>query len=145
MVTTKEDKMGRFSVEFEVSNYRDVIAAEMGALAPNQVRHTRIRGVVDTGASQLVLPAKVVKQLGLPKSGTMKVRYADGRRAARDFASDAYLKLLGRDGIFKAVVEPKRADALIGAIVLEALDLLPDCTNQCLVPRDPDGIFAEIE
>jgi hypothetical protein len=43
------------------------------------------------------------------------------------------------------VVEPKRQDALLGAIVLEALDLLVDCTTQQVVPRDPSGPIYEIE
>jgi hypothetical protein len=42
-------------------------------------------------------------------------------------------------------VEPGRTDALIGAIVLEQLDFLPDCTHGELVPRDPNTIIAEIE
>jgi predicted aspartyl protease len=137
--------MGRFSVEFEVANYRDIIAAEMGMLAADKVRRARISGVVDTGASQLVLPGKIADQLGLPRSDRIKVRYADGRKASRDFADDAYIEMLGRHGTFRAVVEPKREDALIGAIVLEAFDLLPDCVRQRLVPRDPNFILSEIE
>jgi hypothetical protein len=35
--------------------------------------------------------------------------------------------------------------ALIGAIVLEDLDLLVDCTKQKLYPRDPDFVVSEIE
>ncbi|MBI4605120.1 MAG: hypothetical protein HY721_24415, partial [Planctomycetes bacterium] len=44
-----------------------------------------------------------------------------------------------------AVVEPNRPDALIGAIVLEELDLLPDMARQTLVPRDPHQVITEIE
>jgi hypothetical protein len=60
-------------------------------------------------------------------------------------ARGAYVELLGRGDTFTAVVEPKRDSALIGAIVLEALDLLADCKNQRLVPRDPSGPVYEIE
>ena len=137
--------MGRFSVEFEVANYRDVVAADLGSLPRSKIRRARIRGVVDTGASQLVLPGKIAEQLGLPRSAKIKVRYADGRKARRDLADDAYIEMLGRHGTFRAVVEPKREDAMIGAIVLEAFDLLADCVRQRLVPRDPDFILSEIE
>jgi hypothetical protein len=44
-----------------------------------------------------------------------------------------------------AIVEPKRTSALIGAIVLEQLDLLVDCQRQRLIPRDPSGPLYEIE
>ncbi len=141
----KGKKMGRFSVEFEVANYGDVVEARRGTLDESKVRRVRIRGVVDTGAAQLVLPAAVVKQLGLPRSDKIKVRYADGRRATRDWADDAYLEISGRHGTFRAVVEPKREEALIGAIVLETFDLLADCTHQRLVPRDPNVVLSEIE
>ena len=117
----------------------------MGSLAEDMIRRARIRGVVDTGASQLVLPAGVVKQLGLPKTDRIKVRYADGRKATRDFVDDAYVQILGRHGTFRAIVETKRNNALLGAIVLEAFDLLPDCNRQRLVPRDPDFVVSEIE
>jgi hypothetical protein len=43
------------------------------------------------------------------------------------------------------VIEPKRETALLGAIVLEALDLLVDCQNNRVVPRDPSGPIYEIE
>jgi clan AA aspartic protease len=105
----------------------------------------RIQGVVDTGAAMLVLPASVVEQLGFPESGKAKVRYADQRTARRKQVGNVVVELLGREAVFNAVVEPKRTTALIGAIVLEALDLVVDCTTQTLHPRDPKWIVAEIE
>jgi len=145
MKAKKENNMGRFSVEFDVSNYRDEVAAEMGTLNPAQIRRARISGVVDSGASELVLPEKVVKELGVPKGERIKVKYADGRRATRDLVDDVRLKLLGRQGTFQAIVEPRRKNALIGAIVLEVLDFLADCKRQRLVPRDPHFKVGEIE
>lgn len=47
--------------------------------------------------------------------------------------------------MFNAIVEPQRDSALIGAIVLEDLDLIVDCTTQQLVPRDPERIVSAIE
>jgi hypothetical protein len=86
-----------------------------------------------------------VKRLGVPLGNTVPVRYADGRRGRRKQAEGVFAQLLGRHGTFTAIVEPKRDTALIGAIVLEDLDLLVDCTNQRLVPRDPSGPLSEIE
>jgi predicted aspartyl protease len=101
--------------------------------------------VVDSGATRLVLPETVVKRLGVLMGDTIPVRYADGRRDRRKLAEGVFAQLLGRHGTFSAVVEPKRDTALIGAIVLEDLDLLVDCTQQRLVPRDPSGPLSEIE
>src|SRR5438128_1606397 len=131
--------VGRFSVEFEIANYEDMALARRGVLPAKQVRRQRIAGVVDPGAVTLVLPQAVAKALGLPLGDKIKVRYADGRRAQRREAEAAYVELLGRHDTFKALVEPKRDTALIGALVLEALDLLVDCRQQRLIPRDPPG------
>jgi predicted aspartyl protease len=139
------DGVGRFAVEFEVANQGDIVKARDGLLEPDQVRRMMISGVVDSGATRLVLPEKVAKQLGLPRKGKVKVRYANNQIATRDAVKEVYVQLLGRDGVFTAVVEPKRRIALIGAIVLEDLDFLVDCTQQRLVPRDPRFVVSEIE
>ncbi len=138
--------MGRITVEVDIANNEDVVAARRGYLDPSKVRRTIIQGLVDSGATRLVLPGALVKALGLPlKKKKVKVRYADGRRALRAEAEQVSLTLLGRDGQFSAVVEPGRDTALIGAIVLEDLDLLVDCAKLRLVPRDPDYVVSEIE
>jgi predicted aspartyl protease len=137
--------VGRFSVEIEVANYGDLALAERGLLPADQVRRETIHGLVDSGATRLVLPEAVVKRLGLPLSTAVNVRYADGRHAKRRAVKGVFVRLLGRDSTFTAICEPKRETALIGAIVLEDLDLLVDCVTQQVVPRDPDGETFEIE
>jgi len=137
--------VGRFSVELEVANNDDLALVRRGLLAPDQVRRETIQGVVDSGATKLVLPEAVVKRLGLALGEKVKVKYADGRWGQRQEAKGVFVKLLGRDGTFTAISEPKRDTALIGAIVLEDLDLLVDCSTQQVVPRDPRGPIYEIE
>jgi predicted aspartyl protease len=137
--------VGRFSVDIEVANNGDMELMYRGLLQPDKVRRETISALVDTGAAMLVLPQSVVKRLGLRLGKMINVRYAHGRRAQRQEAKGAYVELLGRDSTFDAVVEPRRQTGLVGAIVLEALDLLVDCQNQCVVPRDPSGPIYEIE
>jgi predicted aspartyl protease len=137
--------MGRVVVTFDLMNQFDLVLAEAGHLTPDKVRRVAIQGVVDTGASQLVLPKGVVDLLGLPFGGTATVHYGDRSTQKRDMANYAFVQLLGRGNVFSAIVEPNRTDALIGAIVLEALDLLVDCRLHQLVPRDPTTIVCEIE
>jgi predicted aspartyl protease len=137
--------VGRLSVELEVANYADLILMQRGLLRPDQVRRETIQGMVDSGATKLVLPEAVVKRLGLLLGEKVNVRYADGRRVQRREAEAAYVKLLGRHDTFSAIVEPRRDTALIGAMVLEGLDVLVDCQTQRVVPRDPRGAIYEIE
>lgn len=145
MIDKGANRLGRFAVQFEVANNIDVGDERRGLLEPEKVRRISLAGVVDSGATRLVLPEKVVKQLGLPLRGKVQVRYANNRTATRDAVKDVYVRLQGRDGVFTAVVEPRRQTALIGAIVLEDLDFLVDCTGQRLLPRDPRYVVSEIE
>jgi predicted aspartyl protease len=146
MKTNGKQKTARFSVDVEIANNQDLARVKFGALKPAQVRRRTVRGVVDCGATHLVLPQALVKELGLPiRKSKARVRYADGRKALRAEVDEVRLFLQGRDGIFTAVVEPKRDTALIGAIVLEDLDFLVDSAKTRLIPRDPDYVVSEIE
>jgi predicted aspartyl protease len=136
--------VGRFSAQFEVANYVYVIMARQGRLAPNKVRQVSLSGLVDSGASRLVLPEAVVKQLSLPVHDKVKVRYASQRTAIRNAVREVHVQLQGRDGVFTAVVERKLKSALIGDIVLEDLDFVADSTIQQLVPRDPRYVVNEL-
>ena len=149
-MTTEETKrrekaMGRIFVDVGLSNIRDVYLAETGAIPVEQIRKLRIEGTIDSGANHLVLPTAVAEHLGLFKTGEATVRYSDGRTGRRETVDAVELELLGRKGTFRALLEPDRTTALIGAIVMEDLDMLIDCVNQRVHPRDPNRILAEIE
>lgn len=145
MKAVEEPVMGRFSVDLDLANDEDIVRAKAGAMRPEQVRRARVHDVVDGGAARLVIPESVAQRLGLEISGGVKVRHADGHSADRSIAQRIHLAYAGRESIFNAIVEPRRESVLIGAIVLEDLDLLVDCTRQRLVPRDPNQIISEVE
>ena len=144
MIRHEDDEMGRFSVDIELINSGDMEKMVAGEMPPDKVRKATIRGVVDTGATRLVISAKTAQTLGLRTLAETAVRYADGRTSQRKVAGYIHLTCLGRSGVFNAVVEPDRDSALIGAIVLEDLDLVVDCSRQTLAPRDPKQIISEI-
>lgn len=141
----RKGDMGRVTIEAKLTNIRDRNVAEAGHLPADQVRTATLAGVVDTGAVMLVLPEAVAQQLGLTKTGEMRVRYADHRTATRDVVGNVEVEIGGRRSVFDAIAEPDRQTALYGAIILERLDLLVDCKTQTLVPRDPDTMITEIE
>lgn len=143
MLGTRE--MGRITIEFVVANNRDIVRRETAGQGLGQVKRSTVAGVVDSGAARLVLPRRVADELQLHVEAETTVRYADHRREKRPLVSNVWLEILGRHGVFSAVIEPNREDALVGAIVLEELDLLVDCATQSLYPREPDAIVTEIE
>lgn len=145
MIAKADKDMGRISVDVELANNDDLAQARRGHIKADQVRRLTIRGVVDSGATRLVIPQSVATRLGLDMAESVGVQYADGRTAERPMATGIHLTWGGRGSVFNAIVEPDRESALIGAIVLEDLDLLIDCTRGMLRPRDPRHIISEIE
>lgn len=141
----KKAEMGRVTADIIVANNRAVVNLGDGDNVLDHVKHIVVSGVVDSGAARLVLPQRVVDELQLKVHSETTVRFAGNRREKRQIVDNVWLQLLGRDGVFNAVVEPGREDALIGAIVLEDLDLLVDCGTQSLYPREPDLRLTEIE
>lgn len=73
------------------------------------------------------------------------VACADGRMASRRVAYGIILEILGRQGEFDAIVEPD-GKILLGQIVLDRLDLIPDAKKGVLGPRSesPDTPLIEI-
>lgn len=140
-----DETLGRVTVELMVVNNRDLQMAEGGALAPEKVRRFQLEGIVDTGSTLLVLPGDVANRLGLPKSRNVSVGYADNRSGTRALVEQVGLELLGRRGTFEAIVEPDRTTALVGAVVLESLNLLVDCAKTQIYPRDPNHYVTEVE
>jgi hypothetical protein len=55
----------------------------------------------------------------------------------------------GGNGRYYVQMQPNYApgeqDGLIGAIVLEEIDLLVDCISERVLPHNPKNIIAEIE
>lgn len=84
-------------------------------------------------------------ELSLSVVGKTGVRYADNRRAVRDKVKDVWLQMQGRVGTFKALVEPKRTDAMIGATVMENLDFVVDRVTQRVNQRDRKMVISEVE
>ena len=94
-----------------------------------------VRAVADTGAMMLALPADVVSRLGIVEVGSVNAICADGRRGDLPFAGPLTVRIGDRVMATDCVVVPAGADALIGHIVMERLDLIADCTHQTLGPR----------
>ncbi len=145
MSELRNGTMGRVAAEIELANNVDRMMAELGMLAPDKVRRIKLTGIIDTGTTRMVLPTSAVSQLGLVPTETTTVKYADQRRVERPLVYNVWLTLQGRSGHFSAIVEPDRTDALAGAIPMEEMDFLVNCSNNRVIPRDPSTTISEVE
>jgi predicted aspartyl protease len=102
---------------------------------------------VDTGATMLVLPESTAAQFNFPKIRKHIVKYANEETAQRDIVGGVEVEVCGRKGWFEGIVQPGKKYALLGAIVMETLDLIVDPRGLQIYPnpRSPNMSVAEIE
>ena len=60
--------MGRISVELKLANDRDILRAEDGILLSEEIRQKTVGGVVDTGATRLVIPVRCGGAVGTARN-----------------------------------------------------------------------------
>jgi hypothetical protein len=136
--------MVRVAAELTVANNRDVLCARYGEIPLGHVRKLTLTAVVKTGTMPLVIPKSSATQLGLAVPGMIGVFDKNRHYLLKPYVNDVWLSLLGREGVYRAVVEADCQEAQIGMIVFQDLDLLVDAERQALYPRDPKMITSEI-
>ena len=139
--------MGEIVASMELENTADRSVAARGLLDEAAIRRTTVKGVVDTGAVMLVLPENVVSRLGLETQRRVVVTYADERKETRAVAGPVTIHIGDRFMIAECIIGPPLSEPLIGQIVLEALDLVADCTNRTVGPRpeSPDSPLLKLK
>ena len=127
--------MGEITVSVELENPGDRELFERGHCGESEIRQSSIEAIADTGAVISVLPQNVVERLGIGIRRTVIVTYADERKEERPVAGPLTIRIGNRFMSTDCVVGPPLSEPLIGQIVMEALDLVADCTNRTLGPR----------
>ena len=127
--------MGSVVVKAMIRNYTDQTLLEYGLLEDDRVREVEVDALVDTGATMLVLPKAVIDRLGLSIVRTVRATYADDRSRELGVAAGVDITIGDRRIFTECVVEENGTRALIGQIVLEAMDLMVDPKGQRLVPH----------
>ena len=122
-------------------NNTDLDNVQRGLMKPEEVRTEEIEALVDTGATQLVIPIDVCQRLGLRPGRTVPVLLADGSEREMTYMTSLHISILGRDMSCDALASPEGTTPLIGQIPLEALDLIVDPRSRELRtnPAHPDG------
>jgi len=133
------ETMGRVLTEATVESLKDLWDAERGLLPPHQVRRIIIAdALVDTGATLLSLPSRMIEQLGLAKTGSKRVTSSTGVGEA-DMYEAVRLTIQGRTCTMDVMEVPDTVPALIGQLPLEHLDLVVDLRSRSLIGNPAHG------
>ena len=96
-------------------------------------RSLEIEAMVDTGASYTIVPASLLKELGVDPIDKISLVMADGRPVEYDIGR-AMATIDGRTEATLVVFGEDNARALLGAYTLKGLRLAVDPTHGRLIP-----------
>ena len=131
--------MGRVTVPAKIENLQDIHLADKGVLAGGDIRAIEVaEALVDTGATLLSMPRRLIDHVGLKRHRTRSAR-----TSAATFQFGIYdavrLTVQERDCIIEVAEVPDDCPVLIGQIPLEMLDFLIDPVGQKLVGNPEHG------
>lgn len=125
--------MGKVLVAATIENLDDVFGARKGQVPGDQVRRVEVTdALVDTGATGLLLPGRLIARLGLEPMRVRPARTIAGHlplpihRAVR-------LTVMGRDCISDVAEIPDEFSVVIGQAPLELMDWVVDPKGQRLI------------
>jgi predicted aspartyl protease len=131
--------MGRVLTEAIIENLGDLFDVQRGLRPPDDVRRITVKdALVDTGATTLALPSRLIQQLGLTKSYEKPATTSVGTRQVAVYEA-VRLTLQGRYCSVDAMEVPDEVPVLIGQIPLEMLDLVVDSQGRRLTGNPAHG------
>ncbi len=133
------ETMGKVFVQAKIENLKDVEGHAFGEISADAVRSIDVSdALVDTGATTLLLPKRMIQQLGLRHYKTRQARGIGGV-VSLPMYSAVRLTVQGRDCTVDVGEIGDEYNALIGQVPLELLDFVVDCPGQRLIGNPAHG------
>jgi clan AA aspartic protease len=137
--------MGKVLVTAKVENLYDLYEVSRGQLRDDEVRRVEVTdALVDTGASTLSLPRRVVAQLGLRPGQQRHARTTAGTVLLQTYGV-VRLTIQDREWVGDVVEVDDNLPVLIGQLPLEGLDYVVDLVGQRLIGNPAHGGEQMIE
>ena len=113
--------MGTFSVPVTVGN-------------PDPAARETVDALVDTGSTFSVMPASLLRRLGIEPTWARRLRLANGEVEVRQTGM-AFFEVDGMEGAARVVFGPENLH-ILGATTLEDLSFVVDPINRRLIAED---------
>jgi clan AA aspartic protease len=130
--------------EITLKNAVDMAIAAAGMVKDYEVRQTTVQALVDTGAWTLVINENIREELGLQITGSDSGTLADGAKGSYAMAGPLEVIWKDRRTICEAIVVPNAEDVLLGAIPLDALDLIVNPHEEKVMGAHGDKVLHYI-
>jgi clan AA aspartic protease len=131
--------MGEVQVTARIENLGDLHLADQGTMAESDVRVVEVEdALVDTGATGLSMPKRLIAELGLKPLRKRQARTSEGIVTVQMYGT-ARLTIQGRECPTDVTELPDECPVLIGQVPLEVLDFVVDTPNHRLIGNPAHG------
>ena len=138
-VDTDTETMGRVLTTAMIENLEDIWAAKRGLVGADQIRRIEVPdALVDSGATLLSIPSRLIQKLGLERVTTKKVSSSIGPGEANIYSA-VRLTIQGRSCTMDVMEVPDGVPILIGQLPLEHLDFVVDMRSHSLIGNPAHG------
>jgi clan AA aspartic protease len=127
-----------------LKNYNDTYEVSLGRRKPENVRQLTTRFLADTGCDPFVITEDMQKVLQLPEISTHIVRVAGGEKKLCKKVGPVEVCWHDRSEITNASILPGQEHPLLGASMLESLNLIVDPGRQCLAGEHGSEIMYDV-
>jgi clan AA aspartic protease len=131
--------MGLVYADIKLTNVDDLALAKRKIIKKEAVRSMEVVAMVDSGAYMMAINETVQKQLGLDITDIQYASLADGQVIELNVVGPIEIRFANRRTICEAVVLSGDGEILLGAIPMEAMDVLIHPREQKLIvnPKHP--------
>ena len=136
--------MGFVFEEITLKNSYDVTNAANGIIEESDIRQKTVRVLVDTGCYSIVINEELRRELGLMVKGKKGASLANNERIICEQTDGVEICWKDRYTILPALIIPDKPYVLLGALPLEAMDLIVDPVRQKLTGAHGDEWINEI-
>lgn len=139
------DTMGKVLVPAVLDNLNDLFAVSEGKLPAEKVRRVEVTdALVDTGATGLLVPTRLIAQLGIKPLRERTAKTIAGQTQLRVYRA-VRLSVQGRDCISDVAEIPDDCGVIIGQVPLEIMDWVVDPKRHRLIGNPAHGGEQMIE
>ncbi|MCL2211278.1 MAG: aspartyl protease family protein [Treponema sp.] len=130
--------MVSFYEDITLVNISDRSLADRGYLDKDKIRTLTVQAMPDNGAWTLVINEEVREKLGLSIKGETMSSFADGEPFSSPITEAVKIQWKDRYIELPAIVVTNAKDVLLGALPLEAMDLIVDPVHKKLAGAHGD-------
>ncbi len=133
------NEMGLVYADIDLTSVDDIVLHRRGFINEKDIKQTRVRALVDSGAYMLAINENIKAQLDLPVIEKQFATLADESLLELEVVGPVDVRFENRSTTVRAIVLPGNSEVLLGAIPMEDMDVLIDSKHQKLIvnPKHP--------